>query len=587
MVYGENGEVFLSGLDIDQNGQLDEASNDRLTRSETSFDRDESGHWWRITKSWTWPKTNDATKVLLGQTKSRVTGFADRSDENYGRLVSETIQRSAGLQPATTLTYINRETGQTTTIQRKPNFEVISISVAGLVHSVTERQTIENKEQSTKNQAPRSNKAQNTKYNERIVRHEYDSLGRKVATIDPRTGKTTVEYDAKTGQIAKSTDAAGNASTYAYYGPEEPNAGKLKSITNTLGKTQSFTYNPRGQKITSSGETDYPTCHEYDDYGQLVKLITFREEPLKETKQGAAGGPPTRAEMLASIATPDVTTWVHDEATGVLLKKIYADGKGPKYEYHPDGRLKKRTWARGLQTHYEYDPATLAQTKTWYADAEGNAIEETHSAPIILQHNRSGQVIAVDDATGRRTFERDEFGREIAEILPNGQRIERDYADDNGQLSVVRLLNPNGQNVYQTDYSYNPNGTLASVNSGKDLFEYGYADGAPNLLASVTGSVTHTTYQYEPNRNLITQVHNQRRVGLANAQSTTNQEQNRTISSFDYKNDEIGRRVEVAMAGEGLENPGWDWGYNDRSELLRAEPKLPNNNLGKAYAATS
>ncbi len=425
----------------------------------------------------------------------------------------------------------------------------------------------------------RSNKEKSTKNNERLVRHEHDSLGRRIATIDPLTGKTTVEYDAKTGQIAKSTDAAGNATSYAYYGPEEPNAGKLKSTTNALGKTQSYTYNSRGQKITSSGETDYPTCHEYDDYGQLVKLITFREEPLKETKQGAAGGPPTRAEIFASIASPDVTMWVYDEATGVLLKKIYADGKGPKYEYHPDGRLKKRTWARGLQTHYEYDPTTLAQVKTWYADAEGNAIEETHSAPIILQHNRSGQVIAVEDAEGRRTFERDEFGREIAEILPNGQRIERDYADDNGQLSVVRLLNPNGQNVYQTDYSYNPNGTLASVNSGKNRFEYGYADGAPNLLASVTGPVTHTTYQYEPNRNLISRVHNQFNASADQAQGTTNQELNRTISSFDYTNDQIGRRVEVAMAGEGLENTGWNWDYNDRSEVVRAEPKLRTENL--------
>ncbi len=497
------------------------------------------------------------------------------------------------MQPATTLTYINRETGQTTTIQRKPNFEVISISVAGLIHSVTERQTIESNAQNTKNQAPPGNNEQSTKNNERVVRHEYDSLGRKLATIDPRTGKTTVEYEPKTGQIAKSTDAAGNATTYAYYGPEEPNAGKLKSTTNALGKTQSFTYNARGQKITSSGETDYPTCHEYDDYGQLVKLITFREEPLKETKQGAAGGPPTRAEMLTSIATPDVTTWVHDEATGVLLKKIYADGKGPTYEYHPDGRLKKRTWARGLQTHYEYDPTTLAQIKTWYADAEGNPIEETHSAPIILQHNRSGQVIAVDDATGRRTFERDEFGREIAEVLPNGQRIERNYEDDSGQLSVVRLFQPKGIDpVHQVVYNYKPDGTIAAVDSGSGRFEYEYAEDAPNLLKSLTGPAVRTTYEYEPNRNLITQVHNQRRAGLdkaqstrnqelalANAQGTRNQEQNQTISSFDYTNDQIGRRVEVAMAGENLENSGWHWAYNDRSELVSAKPKLETEKL--------
>ena len=565
IVYDEHGEVSLTGLDIDGSGILEQASNDRLSRTETDYEQDESGHWWRIAKTWTWPKSNDATKVLVSEARTRVTGHPENSDEKLGRLMSETIQSNTGLQPVTTLSYLNRETGQTTTIQRKPNLEVVTVSVAGLVQSVTERQIGEE-----------AVKAPSTKNNQRVVYHQYDALGRRIASIDPRTGKTTAEYDPKTGQISKTTDADGNATTYAYYGPEEPNAGKLKSLTNALGKTQKIFYNTRGQKTATRGETDYHTDWVYDEYGQMVAMRTYRQKSWD----------PAKGEDLLAMFAPDVTRWVHDEATGVLLEKIYADGQGPTYEYHPDGRMKTRTWARGLVTHYEYDPQTLAQAKTWYSDAEGNPIQENHSAPIILQHNRAGQVIAIEDTQGRRTFERDAFGREIAEILPNGQRIERDYADDSGLLAVVELSESdqaeNADPVYQADYSYNPNGTLAAVSGGENRFEYGYVEGAPNLLASLKGPVAQTTYGYEQNRNLITKVKN-----VAAASS-------RPVSQFTYRNDQIGRRVEVAMEGENLENSGWQWAYNDRSELVSADPANPDlgtyayqfNGLGNRETAT-
>ena len=117
------------------------------------------------------------------------------------------------------------------------------------------------------------------------------------------------------------------------------------------------------------------------------------------------------------------------------------------------------------------------------------------------------------------------------------------------------------------DYSYNPNETLAAAESKDGRFDYSYVEGAPNLLASVKGPVAHTTYGYEENRNLVTDVHNQLN------------EADKTVSQFAYTNDATGRRSSVKISGPHAENPGWDWGYNDRSELLRAEPKLKTENL--------
>ncbi|MEG2465772.1 MAG: RHS repeat-associated core domain-containing protein, partial [Kiritimatiellia bacterium] len=39
----------------------------------------------------------------------------------------------------------------------------------------------------------------------------------------------------------------------------------------------------------------------------------------------------------------DTTTWAYDEASGVLLSKTYADGKGLTYTYTDDGNLVTRT----------------------------------------------------------------------------------------------------------------------------------------------------------------------------------------------------------------------------------------------------
>ena len=53
----------------------------------------------------------------------------------------------------------------------------------------------------------------------------------------------------------------------------------------------------------------------------------------------------------------DTTAWTYDPATGLLVQKLYDDGKGPSYTYTPDGKLASRTWARGITTAYAYNAA--------------------------------------------------------------------------------------------------------------------------------------------------------------------------------------------------------------------------------------
>ena len=49
----------------------------------------------------------------------------------------------------------------------------------------------------------------------------------------------------------------------------------------------------------------------YDDEGRMTGMTTYRDE----------SGP------------GDTTTWFYDEPTGLLVQKLYEDGKGPSYTH--------------------------------------------------------------------------------------------------------------------------------------------------------------------------------------------------------------------------------------------------------------
>ena len=99
-----------------------------------------------------------------------------------------------------------------------------------------------------------------------------------------------------------------------------------------------------GRVVAQRGAT-YPVDYSYDEFGDKVSMTTCRDI-------NAAG---------------DVTRWLRDEATGLLTNKVYADGKGPCYDYTHDGKLATRTWARGIVTTYSYDD-NGSLTNTVYSD---------------------------------------------------------------------------------------------------------------------------------------------------------------------------------------------------------------------------
>ena len=157
--------------------------------------------------------------------------------------------------------------------------------------------------------------------------YAYDALGRQISHTDGRGNTSRTEYNVR-GLRSASIDALGNRTAYAY-----DRYGNLSAVTNPLGNAVVYEYDLRGRRMYEGGAT-YPVRYTYDVFGNKTTMTTYRNESL-----GPASG--------------DVTTWRYDEASNCMTNKVYADGKGPKYGYTPDGRLSQRIWARGLVTDYE------------------------------------------------------------------------------------------------------------------------------------------------------------------------------------------------------------------------------------------
>ena len=366
----------------------------------------------------------------------------------------------------------------------------------------------------------------------------YDVYRRVVSQTDGRNNTTTRVYDAF-GRLASVTDAAGATTSYVY-----DNVGNVASVTNALGNVVAYLYDIRGNKVYEGGAT-YPVAYEYDTFGRKVKMTTFREET--ENAEG------------------DVTTWTYDEATGSLLAKTYADGRGVSYTLTNDGKTASRTDARGKVTTYTYNDY-------------GELVSQDYSdetTDIVMTYDNLGRVTQVTDAAGVTSFTYNAYGELTNET--NLKTLTRHY-DELGR-NVGWTLDGSRKNIIQYD---NVTGRLYRMQAGGAWFTWGYLPGT-NLKSSLTyGASGNTTWEYEPHRDLLTRVKNTIYGAVA--------------SQYDYTNDIGGRRTQIAKSGTMMaQNEVQDYGYNTRDELISGQGLTYNyddigNRItaeGKVYTANN
>ena len=352
----------------------------------------------------------------------------------------------------------------------------------------------------------------------------YDYLGRQISNIDGRSNTTRVEYNA-IGQRVASIDALGNRTTYKY-----DQFGNLASAINPLGNAIIYEYDFRGLKTYEGGAT-YPVRYTYDVFGNKTTMMTYRDETSR------TGGSPVQG---------DVTTWLYDIASGSMTNKVYADGKGPKYDYTPDGKLAKRTWARGIVTDYSYD-GWGNLTNTGYSDG---------TPTISLFYDSLGRQIKANDAAGITTFLYDSFGSLTNETVIGvaGTNTIIRYWDNFGRDAGYVL---NG--VRQSILAYDPaTGRLATMlaNGNDTPFTWNYLVGSDFKSYLTYPNGLTASWQYDAKGQLLQ---------VCNATPTN------TISQYDYTYDVEGRRVACGKSGSAFaQNDTIAYAYNNRSELTNA-----------------
>jgi len=276
----------------------------------------------------------------------------------------------------------------------------------------------------------------------------------------------------------------------------------------------------------------------------------------------------TQSTWPAAPPTGDTTTWVYDEATGLLTAKTDATSESVTYDYTTAGRMSDRYWARldtqsnPLKTSYAYSSLTGERTAVDYADA---------TPDITYTFDRLGRLDVVTDATGSRDFDYAADlqlkSETIASFYGTDKRITRTYESGTPGTNVVGRYTGLGVGIaldtdgdYGVTYGFDSYGRLNYVADQNDTFTYGYLANS-NLLVTLTSPVHSTAYVYEPNRNVKTIVDN-----VVSSVS---------VSKYTYSYDDLRRRTSRIQEGSEFAQSSFDaFEYNDRSEVIDSKRYL-------------
>ncbi len=368
-----------------------------------------------------------------------------------------------------------------------------------------------------------------------LRRRTYTETGITYADTDVRGNVFTSVCDIA-GRIISGTDAAGNTTTYAYGQPFD----LPTCVTNALGKTACSFYDIRGRKEAEWGTAVQPAVYAYDAAGHMVRLSTFR----------VPGDVITTDPRLRTDG--DITTWTYDIATGLVIRKTYADATHVDTVYDMLNRVAATTDARGTVASRSYAPLTGELVSITFND-------DGFTPSISSLYNHLGQLTQIDDASGTRMFTYNQYNEQETETTAGLAASVLTLRRDGVGRPAGYCLDYAGAPVLQTAWAYDAYGRLSSVslNAVGKPFTYGYNE-ENGLLDTLDYPNTLKRWRtLEEKRDLPVKI-DYLRPGSANYPAKT-----------DYSYDILGRPV---TKKDYFNAPAPDLthtcAYNDRNELV-------------------
>ena len=361
----------------------------------------------------------------------------------------------------------------------------------------------------------------------------YTSTGMILKQTDGRNNTTITETDIVGRQI-KVTDPAGNNTTTSY----RACCDAVACITDAMGGTTCYSYDIRGRKTARYGTVSQPACFSYDEADRIIALTTFRanEGDITVDPSGRTDG--------------DTTMWLYDAATGLELKKTYADGSWTVKTYDKLNRLETRTKARGIVTTYQYAPLT------------GELVSVSHSdntQPWIYSYNHLGQAISVSDASGIRELTYDAYGRVQQETsFGTVESCLQEEYDIVGRSCGYRLM-LGTRTIQDSHLDYDHKNAIVGMNmEGLDTpftWEYDATSGFLNQLSYPNGMVRKNIYH--SSLNLIVSISYEKKGN------------GKTAARHEYQYDVLMRPVQRRDSWDAATLATLrDFTYNTRNELV-------------------
>lgn len=538
--YDDFGRLWRTGHDLSPatpDGDLTAASTDTITQSETTYEYDSSSSAWYRVATRSLARLNDSDALSVESIhKERVTLASG--------ILAQSIDIDQAGQVTTYLREVNRAAALVTETTAYPGATSPEVRITrnGLLQSVKKP------------------------HQASPIKYTYDGLGRQNTITDPALG-TVIDYDYNDDdQIETITTRSADSSlsvveTLEYHQQGDLGAGQISRRV-TAGRETNFAYDARGNVVRQWGNS-YPVRYEYDGFGRMEKLHTYRDASSVDFDTvNWAGG------------SPDTTTWAYHPATGQLLSKTDAANRAVSYSYYPSGLPHVRTWQRGVTTTYVYDAIGRTQN-IQYSDGTPN---------VGIGWHRDGRVNTLTDAAGQRTFSYDSSFRRSGES----------YSEP-GLLEDLTILNPmdaqrrpsaaivkrQGVELHRYDYSYlATSGLLDKVQSGAKVADYAYSsdsawvDHISFLPAGTTESIRQTRTPDALGR--LHAIKTERYLGAS--------PQNLASHTYGYN---ANNRRETATLADGL---SWLYDYDDYDQVTDAKKRrvdgttvLPGYDFGYTF----
>ncbi|WP_185738431.1 RHS repeat-associated core domain-containing protein [Variovorax beijingensis] len=358
-----------------------------------------------------------------------------------------------------------------------------------------------------------------------VTQYTYDTANRVVSQTAPNGLVTTFAWDARDRLLTQSV--GGQQTTTLTYKPY----GGVETLTMPTGLVLGYSYDDAHRLIGWSNNRGESGTYTLDGMGNRTA------EQIKDSAGNVAWNLARTINTINRLSgktegANQSSTFVYD-ANGELIRETNALSQSTQYGLDGLRRVKSITNALNATATLTYnalDAVTEAKdfkgvATTYARDAQGNATAEA-SADIgsaSTQYDNLGLPSQITDALGQATtITRDALGRPTGLVFADGKTTTLRYdlsanskgylseivdrsgtteytRDTFGRVTLKKQTLANGS-VQQVGYSYNPNGTLASIGypNGGGLLTHTY-DATGRLTAlSLNGTPLVTGIAWNP-----------------------------------------------------------------------------------------